>query len=623
MTAALLDALAVGDAFVDQAGLEGQRATDGVSGVHGVVGLGHHLNEELLLGLEGVVELLEGGHLQNVHGLGADLLALVHTRGENKLQGTNHVEEGGVVPAVGLVAGGGLHATDDAVAAGILQGVAAGHHGGDDHLVVVEGGNAHTLAGDGGGLDEQGVGRAVPDTDGQGGLGQTDVHLGLHAHVGQIVGGVQTVLVLTAHDEVLEQAVTGEALGGGGVTDLVQIVELDPDAVKQLLGGLVGDLTGIQISLEEGVHILVEAAGGDGVTRGLHLHELLDEPEALACLVEGAGGLGGDAVAGLGDGQQLGLAVGVGAVGGLGQSQIRVAAGVGDDTLTALDDGLQEVAAGGVVALTAGELGQLCLALLDVGLQTLVDDPLVVDVDVAHAVVEVVTDRENAVVQEDVQNLGVHVGGGEIADGLALPVGVNRLQTADGVGGDVEGIGLTGGDGLVLGREPLEGELGEGLTAAGSHRAGAHDQLTGTDDDRNILQNMTEGGRTALDDGQMLGLLVALGNQLRAIGLDLGHVGVEILNQAGNTGAFFNDELDLGHGSTLSYLSIFYEKFGVGEVNGEVNLLVHSFKWEIIPALKVLGIPKGLFQKSLRRVQGRALPGPGQSPGYSCSQSSL
>ena len=295
------------------------------------------------------------------------------------------------------------------------------------------------------------------------------MHLGLHAHVGQIVGGVQAVLVLTAHDEVLEQTVTGKALGGGGVADLVQVVELDPDAVEQLLGGLVGDLACVKVGLEEGVHVLVEAAGGDGVTRGLHLHELLDEPEALACLVEGTGRLGGHAVAGLGNGEQLGLAVGIGAVGSLGQRQIGITAGIGNDSLTALDDRFQEVTAGCVVALAAGQLGKLCLAFLDVGLETPIDDTLVVNVDVTDTVVEVVTHGENAVVHEDVQHLGVHVGGGEIADGLALPVGVDSLQTANGIRGDVEGIGLTGGDGLVLGREPLVGELGEGLAATGGY----------------------------------------------------------------------------------------------------------------------------------------------------------
>ena len=209
----------------------------------------------------------------------------------------------------------------------------------------------------------------------------------------------------------------------------------------------------------------------------------------------------------------------------------------------------------------------------------------------ANAVEEVVTHGEDAVVHEDVQHLGIHVGGGEIADGLALPVGVNGLQTADGVGGDVEGIGLAGGDGLILGGEPLVGELGEGLTAAGGDGAGADDQLTLTDDDRNVLQNVTEGGRAALDDGQMLGLLVALGDKLRAIGLDLGHVGVEIVDQAGDTGAFFNDELHFGHGLTLSYLSIFYEKFGIGKVKREANQSVCRFSTGEYPFFKGFGDP--------------------------------
>ena len=292
------------------------------------------------------------------------------------------------------------------------------------------------------------------------------------------------------------------------------------------------------------------------MTRGLHLHELLDEPEALAGLVEGAGSLGGNAVAGLGNGEQLGLAVGISTLGGLSQCQVGVAAGVGDDGLTALDDSLQEALALGVVALTAGQLGDLSLALLNVGLQTAVNDLLVVDVDVTNAVEEVVTDGKDAVVHENVQHLGVHVGGGQIADGLALPVGVYVFQTADGVGGNVEGIGLTGSDGLVLGREPLVGELGEGLTTAGSHRVGAYDQLTGTDDDRNVLQNVAEGRGATLNDGQILGLLVALGHQLGAVGLDLGHVLVEIVDEPSDTGALFNNKFQFGHRMTLTYLYI-------------------------------------------------------------------
>ena len=290
------------------------------------------------------------------------------------------------------------------------------------------------------------------------------------------------------------------------------------------------------------------------MTGGLHLHELLDEPEALACLVEGAGGLGGNVIAGLGNGEQLSLAVGIGAVGGLSQSQVGVAAGVGDDSLAALNDGLQESLAGGVVALTAGQLGDLSAALLDVGLETAVDHLLIVDVDVANAVEEVVADGENAVVHEDVQHLGIHVGGGQIADGLALPVGVNVLKTADGVGGDVEGVSLTGGNGLVLGRKPLEGELGEGLATAGSHGVGADDQLTLADDDRNVLQDVAEGGGATLDDGEILGLLVALGDQLGTICLDLRHVLVEIVDQSSDTRALFNDKLQFGHGVNLTYL---------------------------------------------------------------------
>ena len=95
--------------------------------------------------------------------------------------------------------------------------------------------------------------------------------------------------------------------------------------------------------------------------------------------------------------------------------------------------------------------------------------------------------------------------------------------------------------------EVMKTSVREGLAAAGNDGVGANDQLVGANHDRNVLQNMTEGGRAALDYRQVLGLLVAFCNQLRAVGLDLGRALIEMMDEAVNTRALFNDKFQLTH----------------------------------------------------------------------------
>ena len=46
----------------------------------------------------------------------------------------------------------------------------------------------------------------------------------LNAHKGQIVGHIFSIFVLTAYDQVLEQAVACETFCGGCITYLVQVI---------------------------------------------------------------------------------------------------------------------------------------------------------------------------------------------------------------------------------------------------------------------------------------------------------------------------------------------------------------------------------------------------------------
>ena len=552
---ALLVGLAACHTVVDQGCLEGQGATNAVRVVYCVVSLYHHLDKEFLLGFVSLEEVLKAAHFAYVTRLGADLLALVHTIREYHFHRTAHVEERSIVPTVGIVGNAGLNAADDAVAAGILERNAAIHHSGDDDLIIIEGGHAHTLAGNGCSLDQKIVGGFVPYTDGKRRLGQAHVALCLHAHKGELVGDVIAVLVLTADDQVLEHAVACKALSGSCVTHLVEVVELDPDAVQQLLCGFKGLDTAVDIVLEPRIHISVKGTGRDRVAAGFQLQDLLHEPECLASLVKASCGLTGNLRASLGNAQKLLLTC----AGGFGShviSKLCVSVSVCGDSLCALNDSLKEVLAGQVIALTHIQLGHFLLSLADHALHTEGDDLFVVYANVADAVVEIVTDRKNAVVEENIQAVGVHVGGSQVADRLTVPVGMYLFQSCYGLGRDVEGVSLTGGNSLVLRAQPLEGIFGIGLASTRGDRVCTDDQLVGTDDDRDIFKNVTQSGTSSLDNGEIFGFLIALGHKLCTIRLDFGELGIQMLDQARDTIAFGDLKFDFCHNTSSLSLDL-------------------------------------------------------------------
>ena len=279
----------------------------------------------------------------------------------------------------------------------------------------------------------------------------------------------------------------------------------------------------------------------------LTLKELLNEPERLTSLVEVARGLCGNASAVLGDLYKLGSAGAVGAVLRLLHCKCGIALCIGDDRFTALDHRFKEVLAAQIVAVSDIKLRERRLCLINNTLETLVNNLCVVYVDVTDTVVEVVADGKYAVVEEDVKNLGVHRLSREIAYGFALPIGVDPLKSFNGGGRYVERVGFSRCDRVVFLFKPLERVLGEGLTAAGSDRVASYDKLVGADHDRNVPHNVTERRRASLDDRHALGLLVALGYELGSVSLDLGHIGIKMVNKPLNSGALFYYKFNLTH----------------------------------------------------------------------------
>ncbi len=222
--AALLDGLPPLNAVVHHTGQIRQGASGGMSHIDGIVRVHQQGNIVLHLLFVSVIKFLEAGHLLHSPGLDADLLPLVPSVREHQLQGTAHIVEGRVMPALRLAGLLGLHTADDIVLPGVLQGKPPAEQGGNDHLVIVISRKSYPCAGQIRRLHQQVVGGLVPHPDRKGGLGQEHMFGCRDAHKAQVVGHVHPFLILAAHDQILEQAVASEALRAGGVPAFVQVI---------------------------------------------------------------------------------------------------------------------------------------------------------------------------------------------------------------------------------------------------------------------------------------------------------------------------------------------------------------------------------------------------------------
>ena len=556
--ATLLQGLSSADTVIDHTALEGERTSYRVCNVDCVVCVYKQLYHIALLCLIGIVELFKRGHFLNRLGIHADFHALVHTRVEGKLHRAAHVEECRIVPSVGLVGSLRLNTSDDTVITGILKGKAARHNGRNNNLVIIICGKTGAKAGKSRRLNHKAVGCAVPDSDGNGGLGQRNVHRRLNTHIGKVVGCVKSVNILSTDDKVLEHTVAGKSVRGCGIPDLVYIVELNPYAVDKLLCLLTGDDTRVNILLVVGIHVLVKATGRDGVTRGLNLQKQLNKPEGLACLVEALCTEFGHTCAV--SCYLFKLRATVLALLNLRHisCKARVSARVLDNRLTALDNRGKEVGAAYVIGVGYVKLihRRLCLG-NDTAVANL-QNLAVVNADVTDTVVEVVTGGEYRVLGECVIRLGRHICLRKVGAGLTVPPGIDCAKDGLVLLTDIEGVCRTGCHGIKLCLKPFVGILGEHLTSAGCNGCTADDKLVIADNDGNIFKNVGECCTAALDDGKVLRRLVALGYKHTAGGLDFGHLLIKCVNKLADSCTLFNYKFYVFHNPSFRW---FYVNF--------------------------------------------------------------
>ena len=111
-----------------------------------VVRIHQQADKVIHLLLIGFIDFFKRGKLRRVARMRADLNVSVPAVVQGEFEGTAHVEECGVVPAVRLPRFLGFHAADDVVSTGVFQRKASRHQCGNNHLVVVIGGQADACA---------------------------------------------------------------------------------------------------------------------------------------------------------------------------------------------------------------------------------------------------------------------------------------------------------------------------------------------------------------------------------------------------------------------------------------------------------------------------------------------
>ena len=186
--------------------------------------------------------------------------------------------------------------------------------------------------------------RAGMDTRGKVGVVQREFTLGFQEQVGKIVGRVFAVGSLAADGHGFPVRVAFLEFVARGVD--VQVDELShihPHAFQKFAGLFTGHAAFFDVLLVVGVQVLVHAAvGNDGAGLLFDAGEHLHEPLALHRFAERAGGVRGHAFAHFGDGQKLGLALGIRFFGRKPAGQFHMAAGPDHDGVAHDDHGFIE-----------------------------------------------------------------------------------------------------------------------------------------------------------------------------------------------------------------------------------------------------------------------------------------
>ena len=191
-----------------------------------------------------IVDLLCVGCLQLLKGLVGGQVAEIEARFftgqlidaviQRQLQCFEKVEHGSVAPRERVALGRQLHAAHDRVVHRVLLMHAVRLQRGDDRLVIEDLRHPAAKRDDTRGSFQKRLRRIFVDAQRQIGLRQQQVRLRPQKQIAQLVGGVRAVELLSADGNVEADREAGEVLGAVGIAQIHKLVELQPQAFRDL-----------------------------------------------------------------------------------------------------------------------------------------------------------------------------------------------------------------------------------------------------------------------------------------------------------------------------------------------------------------------------------------------------
>ena len=339
---------------------------------------------------------------------------------------------------------------------------------------------------------------------GDGVVRQVGILRRLQQQVAQLVGCIGAVGLLTADGPVVPLGHAGVLRAVGLAGHAVDLHHLHAHDLQELEHLFVGDAALVDVLAIEGIHVLIETAGGGGRARADHQE---GEPEALHGLAEGLGRLIGHLAADARHLAQLGRALLVLLLVSQLVAQHGVAVGKADPRLKDDDGRFPEVALfNGVDALIA-QLGETLFGLLNDAARALVEDAGKVHRHQGEARSKAIAGHgeaaagaAGAVLPRGQDDAGLHERPEALALAQALAHGLHQVAVG-GVAGKalIQAVQLflvLRGDGIDLALEALHLVLGPHailvlhLQAERLGGAGAAQQVVRLNEDGDVVQDV-------------------------------------------------------------------------------------------------------------------------------------
>ena len=188
-------------------------------------------------------------------------------------------------------------------------------------------------------------------------------------------------------------------------------------------------------------------------------------------------------------------------------------------------------------------------------------------------IVEIVARSEDIVLHGQQCVIG-HICCSQLTGSFALPVLENFVKSLLSIFRNIERIGRSRRDSVKFILQPGERIFREHLTSTGSNSIAADDQLIRTNNDRKLFTDRVESFGTAHNDRFILSSLIALGEDHRTVGLDHGHILIQMIDQSLNSRAFGDFTIVKGFHMYLHRVNLFPQQTGIESRQYSASIIV-------------------------------------------------